>query len=211
MKKQEAPITPNLSSAMKSSQKVTICSHEYDEYINIVKSFHGHIAPGVAIGGFMVDLAVRHLPDGEFFDAFCETRVCLPDAIQLLTPCTIGNGWLRIIDFGRYALTLYEKFGGEGVRVFIDPHKLEKWSEVNAWFFKLKKKKDQDFELLMREIKQAGSDYCGLQRVRLKPEYRAQNKRKGFAICPVCNESHPVDDGNVCRACQGETVVETLD
>ena len=60
---------------------------------------------GVVIGGFMVDMAYKHLPEGVLLDAFCETEKCLPDAIQLLTPCTMGNGWLKVNNIGRFALT----------------------------------------------------------------------------------------------------------
>ena len=120
-----------------------ILNHTFNEYLELVKSFHGHIAPGMILGGFMVDLAYRHLPDGEFFDAICETRACLPDAIQILTPCTIGNGWLKVIDVGRFALSFYEKYTGLGVRVFADPAKLESYPEIKGWFFKQKSKKKQ--------------------------------------------------------------------
>jgi formylmethanofuran dehydrogenase subunit E len=97
-----------------------IGSYSYDEYVHLVKSFHGSLAPGLVIGGFIVDLALKNLPEGEFFDAICETSVCLPDAVQLLTPCTIGNGWMKIFDTGRFAVTLYEKESGEGVRVYLE-------------------------------------------------------------------------------------------
>ena len=89
---------------------MNICTYSYEEYLHLVKSFHGNLAPGLLIGGFMVDLAMKHLPEGEFFDAVCETPVCLPDAVQILTPCTIGNGWLSIVPFGKFAVTLYEKY-----------------------------------------------------------------------------------------------------
>ncbi len=46
----------------------------------------------------MVDLALKNLPKGEFFDALCETPACLPDAVQLLTPCTVSNGWLKVVN-----------------------------------------------------------------------------------------------------------------
>jgi formylmethanofuran dehydrogenase subunit E len=48
----------------------------------------------------MTDLACRHLPADGLFDAISETPKCLPDAIQLLTPCTIGDGWLTIVNEG---------------------------------------------------------------------------------------------------------------
>jgi len=190
--------------AFTNEKGIAIGPYSYDEYVERVKSFHGAVAPGVAIGGFMVDLALRNLPKGEFFDAVCETRACLPDAVQLLTPCTIGNGWLRIINLGRYAVTLYEKFGGEGVRVFVDPGKLEAWPEIEAWFFKRKSKEEQDIDLLMTEIREAGARYCGIQKVQLTSRFTRAERRGDFSICPICMESYPVADGGICRACQGD-------
>lgn len=180
-----------------------IGTYSYDEYIHLVKSFHGSLAPGLVIGGFIVDLAQKNLPEGEFFDAICETSVCLPDAVQLLTPCTIGNGWLHIVDMGRFAVTLYEKDQGEGVRVYLDATKLAAWPEFNAWYFKLKPKKEQDFDLLMGQIKAAGADALSLQRVRVKPEYWVKRKMGKTAHCPSCGESYPLRDGEACLACQG--------
>ncbi len=50
-------------------------------HIKTVKNYHGDEAPGVAIGGFMVDMALRSFPDGVLYDAVCETRSCLPDSV----------------------------------------------------------------------------------------------------------------------------------
>lgn len=188
----------------KTGQELTICNHRYHDYLELVRSFHGHIAPGMVLGGFMVDLAYRHLPEGEFFDALCETKACLPDAIQILTPCTIGNGWLRIIDAGRYALTLFEKYGGLGVRVYVDPKKLESFSELKSWFFKLKPKREQDGDLLLHEIVRAGSTVCGLEQVRIEMESMSERGRGGFALCPSCREGYLSKDGPVCLGCQGQ-------
>ncbi|MFC1895491.1 FmdE family protein [Thermodesulfobacteriota bacterium] len=181
-----------------------ICSHSYHEYLELVRSFHGHIAPGVVLGGFMVDLAYRHLPEGEFFDALCETKACLPDAIQILTPCTIGNGWLRVIDTGRFALSLYEKYTGRGVRVYIDPPKLEPFPELKSWFFKLQPKSEQDRDLLMDEIRKAESAVCSVEEVTLDPDFIRVGHRKGFALCSLCHEAYPSEHGPVCRGCQGQ-------
>lgn len=188
----------------KTEQAFSICNHDYHGYLQLVRSFHGHIAPVMVLGGIMVDLAYRHLPDGEFFDALCETKKCLPDAIQILTPCTIGNGWLRIMDIGRFALSFYEKYGGLGVRVYVDPSKLESFSELKNWFFRLKPKGEQDLDRLLAEIQKAGPMVCGFEEVRLDPEFIRASHRKGFSICPSCHEAYPSEDGPLCRGCQGQ-------
>lgn len=182
-----------------------ICNYSYDEYIRLVKSFHGTLAPGLLIGGFMIDLAMKNLPDGELYDAVCETSSCLPDAVQILTPCTIGNGWLSIVFFGKFAVTLYEKYSGKGVRVFLDAKKLETWPEVRDWYLKKKKKCDQDSDLLMMQIKAAGHSLLGIQQVVVTPEKIRRQKMGPVDICPVCSEAYPARDGKQCRNCQGDT------
>jgi formylmethanofuran dehydrogenase subunit E len=184
---------------------MNICTYSYEEYLQLVKSFHGTLAPGLIIGGFMVDLALKHLPEGDLFDVICETRVCLPDAVQILTPCTIGNGWLTIIDFGRFAVTMYEKQGGRGVRVYLDALKLEGWPEVRDWYLKRKKKREQDSELLLAQIKEAGHGLLGVQQVRVEPEKIRRKKMGSVALCPVCGEAYPARDGECCRNCGGES------
>jgi len=184
---------------------MNICTHSYDEYLQLVQSFHGHLAPGLLIGGFIVDLAMKNLPEGEFFDAVCETPVCLPDAVQLLTPCTIGNGWLSIVPFGRFAVTLYDKYTGKGVRVYLDTKKLDSWPEVRDWYLKKKKKHEQDSDLLIAQIKEAGHGLLSVQHLQVEPEKVRRRKLGPVGVCPVCGEAYPLRDGEQCRNCQGET------
>lgn len=184
--------------------EITIRGRSYDEYILMIKAFHGHVAPGVVLGGFMVDLAYRNLPQGEFFDAISETHSCLPDAIQLLTPCTVGNGWLRIIDLGRFALSLFEKYTGNGVRVYADSQKLDDWPELKAFFFKLIPKKEQNSELLMREINLAHTSIFSVQKVMVDLDSIKSHRRDIFIVCPVCREGFPENDGEICLGCQGK-------
>jgi formylmethanofuran dehydrogenase subunit E len=184
---------------------MTIRSYTLEEYLERVQSFHGFVAPGVMIGGFMVDLAYQHLPEDRLFNALSETAKCLPDAIQLLTSCTVGNGYLRVINLGRYAMALYDKDRGEGIRVFLDQDKLEAWPEIKNWFFKLKPKKEQNYPILMEQIKEAGASICGVQQVTVAPRFLHKRRRGGFAICALCKESYPADDGETCLACQGKS------
>lgn len=189
---------------------VMIKDYSFEEFVEVVRSFHGFEAVGVLIGGFMVDEAYRHLPHGRLFDALCETSKCLPDAIQLLTPCTLGNGWLSVVNIGRYAFTLYDKETGDGVRVFVDPAKLEGFPEIKAWFFRLKPKNEQDLARLLYETKTARASICGTQRVRVPYRLRVKKHRGEFAICPQCKESYPLADGVVCLACSGEEMYEQV-
>lgn len=185
-----------------------VCSYSFREYVEYVRSFHGYAAPGVLIGGFMVDLAARNLPPQILTDALCETSKCLPDAIQILTPCTIGNGWLKIVNHGRFALTLYNKHTGEGVRVSVDPIALEKWPEIRDWFFKFKSKQEQNIEALMAEIEEAGASYCTARYVKIAEAVREKKHRVGFTICPCCGEAFPLADGLLCLGCQSDPLWE---
>ena len=190
---------------MKSApSEITICGRTYDEYIEMIKTFHGHVAPGVVLGGFMVDLAYRNLPEGKYFDAISETRSCLPDAIQLLTRCTVGNGWLRVIDLGRFALSLFEKYTGNGVRVYVDSQKLNDWPGLKVFFFKRKPKKEQDSEALMGEINLAHTSIFGVQKVMVDVDSGKSHHRDTFAVCPSCGEGYPQNDGKICLGCQGK-------
>jgi len=177
--------------------------YSFEEFLERASAFHGNPAPGLLIGGYMVELArSRLLPQGTIFDAVVETPKCLPDAVQLLTPCSIGNGWMKVINWGLYALTLYDKYTGKGVRVWLDPERLEKWSEIRAWYLKLKPAREQDKDRLLDEMRRAGGSVCGVSPVRVKIEQLKKKSRGAIEICPVCKEGYPSNDGSVCRKCQ---------
>lgn len=189
-----------------SSPKVlTIGEYSFEEFLDAVESFHGYKAPGVVIGGIMVDFAMQQLPATILFDAISETTYCLPDAVQLLTPCTTGNGWLKVFNLGRYAVSLYDKYNGSGIRVFVDSQKIKVFSEIHTWFFKLKPKKEQDDKLLMTQIREAGQAICSIEPVIIHPQF-LQKRHKGFVTsCPLCGEGYPQNHGHICRACQGQS------
>lgn len=183
---------------------MNIGTRTFEEFKAMAAAFHGYPAPGLLIGGYMVELARRQLPEGTLFDAVSETAKCLPDAVQLLTPCTFGNGWMRVLNLGRYALSLYDKYTGEGVRVWIDMDRLVPYGEIRSWFLKLKKKADQDTDRLFREIETAGDTLCSMAPVRVDGRFIKHHSMGSVAVCPVCGEAYPASDGAICRGCQGE-------
>ena len=182
--------------------------YSYEEYLSAVESFHGYAAPGLMMGGFMVDMALRRMPEGVLFDAVCETLSCLPDAVQLLTPCTMGNGWLRVLNLGRYAVSLFDKMEGGGVRVHVDAQKVKEWPAVETWFFKLKPKSEQDSARLLEEIRMAGRDLYRMEPVRMQARLLKRRHKGKIGTCKMCGEPYPVDDGAICRACRGEAPYE---
>jgi len=192
----------------KARVPVAVAGMSLEEYVEKVRAFHGYAAPGMILGGFMVDVAIKHLPQDILYDAICETQKCLPDAIQLLTPCTLGNGWLHIINLGRFALSLYEKRRGEGVRVFVSPPKLERFPLLWSWFMKKGPKDQRDLGKLVEAICQVGPLVISLQKVKLQEKFLKRRRHRDFALCPRCKESYPVDDGPVCLGCQGQAPYE---
>ena len=67
---------------------MNIGSYTFQEFKRLAENFHGYAAPGLLIGGYMVEMAKARIPEGTLFEAVVETRKCLPDAVQLLTLCS---------------------------------------------------------------------------------------------------------------------------
>jgi len=179
--------------------------YTFEEFLDVAAAFHGNPAPGLILGGFMVEAVRSLLPEGTLFDAVVETKKCLPDAVQILTPPSYGNGWMRVINLGRYALSFYDKFTGEGYRAWLDPaHIAANWPEIHAWYLKTKPKKEQDRTRLFAEIKAGGCDICKVAPVRVRPGFMAKPHMGAIGVCPICGEGYPAADGAICRACSGE-------
>jgi formylmethanofuran dehydrogenase subunit E len=178
--------------------------YTFEEFKDRAAAFHGYPAPGLLLGGYMVAMAQRALPEGCLFEAVVETKKCLPDAVQLLTLCSTGNNWMKVVNLGKYALSLFDKRSGEGFRVHVDLGKLEAFPEIEGWLLKRKAKKDQDTAELFREIARAGDSVCALARVRIRANFLGHAPMGDIGICPQCKEAYPVEDGILCRSCQGE-------
>ena len=195
---------PEGSSALSYASPV-IGPYTVDEFIEAAARFHGYAAPGLILGGFMVHEARTRIFEGVLFDAISETAWCLPDAVQMLTPCTVGNGWLRIFNLGLYAVSLFDKRSGKGVRVAVETDRLDPFPAIREWLFKLKPKKEQDSDRLREEIRAAGASICSVREIALRPEFMGGRGKGAIAACPSCGQAYPSRDGSVCRSCRGES------
>jgi formylmethanofuran dehydrogenase subunit E len=177
------------------------------EYLNRCIAFHSFPAPGLLIGAFMVDYALELLGAGtdEKLYAVCETHKCAPDALQVIAHATYGNNRLRIVNVGKFAITVNrgsEAAETEGVRVYVDAKKLSRYPTIHTWFtnspgFDKKTMNNQLFD----EIFSAGRAILSSERVRVKVE----SKKKWKSVtCPKCGEMVPdysVGADGLCAAC----------
>ena len=169
-------------------------------------AFHTYPAPGLLIGVFMVDYAVELLgaTPGEKLYAVSETNKCAPDPPQVMLNCTMGNHRLRVIPIGKFAITVNrpstEQFT-EGIRVFVDPLKIERYPVIMAWFTNvpLFNQKTEALKLI-DEIFRAGRDILTAEIVRVKvtPKQKWESGQ-----CQVCGEMVPRDllEEGACRGC----------
>jgi formylmethanofuran dehydrogenase subunit E len=176
------------------------------DYFKRCIDFHTYAAPGILIGVFMVDYALDlsgKTPADKVF-VTCETYKCLPDAPQVIMHATVGNHQLQVLPIGKFAITLTPftaKEYAEGVRVYIDRKKLEKYPIYAAWFdnrpdFKPAYMKRQ----LVDEILTAQRDVFSHECVRMKVTHK---KKWQSATCPSCGEQIPKNlmEGDICAGC----------
>ncbi len=183
---------------------MNIGPHTFEEFKQRATEFHGYAAPGLLLGGYMVAAAQQQLPPNTLFEAVVETKKCLPDAVQLLTLCSAGNNWMKVINLGKYAVSLFDKFTGQGFRIHLDVQKMAAYPEIASWFLKKKSKQEQDTDQLLLEIKTAGSSICSIAPIQIHSYFLGHNHMGQIGVCSQCGEAYPSNDGFLCRGCQGE-------
>lgn len=183
--------------------ELIVCGRPLQQFLDDIEKFHGFTAPGLVIGGFMVDLAQKKIEPGIEADAVVETGSCLPDAIQIFTPCTTGNGWMKVVKWDKFALSLYNKKTFSGVRVWLDLEKAKQFPNVYNWFMHLVPKKELPLEVLLDSIIEAGDGILSWCEIQVKPEM-FKGKKRELGICPACHESFSRIQGEVCTSCRGD-------
>jgi formylmethanofuran dehydrogenase subunit E len=183
--------------------KKTICGLDFDQFIFDMEDFHGARAPGIVVGALMLDTALARVPDTPDLVVAVETMTCLPDAVQVLTSCTIGNGRLKVYDWGKYALSAYNRQMLKGVRTWVVAETVAKWPSIDAWFNPSRRAGDRPpFDELADAFFRARSELIEVRDVRIVAEAAALPKKQ-TAICKNCGESYSLHCGALCSACQG--------
>lgn len=187
-----------------------ICGLTLNECLRIIEDFHGWKAPGLVIGMLMVDWVRELVGEHVEADAIVETRHCLPDAIQLFTPCTVGNGWMKILDWDKFALSLYDRKKRHGYRVWLNLEKAKQFPDLYNWYMRRVPKKTLPIEVLVDTILSAQRTVLSYESVYITRLYE-RDKKGNTAICPVCEEAYAEKLGKVCIYCQGRGYYTTFE
>ena len=189
---------------------------EFKKYVDKVYDLHVKIAPAIPLAIEMVFLAQEKLGDVKLKTvAIAETRACLPDAIQVLTDCTVGNGYLTILDnIGRFALTLFDRSDGRGIRVYVDLNKIDEKTMPETYkFFRRKRDTKVNDDMKVRRAsnklvidefyKNGRRAYLSWEKVTVKNT--AKPPISPVYICKKCGESfHSSLKSDICTVCSGE-------
>jgi len=189
------------------TSQIMICGRSLEVFLNEIENFHGFKSPGLILGGFMVDWAQELIgPDVEA-DAIVETYHCLPDAVQIFTPCTIGNGWMKVLDWDKFALSLYDKRNLLGYRIWLDLNKALLFPKIYDWYMQQVPKKDPPLEVLLEPILYAQRSVLSCCAIHVTRFYERREKGN-LEVCSGCGEAYPSAQGAQCTACQGEGYYE---
>ena len=188
---------------VREQKNIMTCGQPLDACLRIIENFHGWQAPGLVLGLFMVDWAIERIGNDIEADAIVETRHCLPDAIQLFTTCTVGNGWMKILDWDKFALSLYDRRTKHGFRVWLDLEKTQRYPELYKWYLRLIPKKELPLDVLLGVILEAGRQVLSSNAITMT-RYHDRVKKTHVNVCPVCNEAFAATQGPICLACKGQ-------
>lgn len=195
--------------------------NEFLALVENVYAFHTKRAPGIPIAVQMVLIAREKLGKVKL-GAVAETQVCLSDAIQFLTGCTIGNKYLILLHkIGRYALTLYDRQNGRGWRVAVSLDKIDakKMPETRKFFLRQRDSivltdesaRKASAKIIVDEFMANGRDIFTLQQVQMKNF--AKPPVPAAAVCNLCGESflQTNETDQTCHVCNHRLELDYYD
>lgn len=186
--------------------------------IKLAIELHGHLAPGIALGLRMSELALSRLntkKGDKHLIGISETARCLADAMQAATGCTLGHGSAFVEDYGKLALTLRDVRTKKGVRVALKENANSYSSLMNKWMMRLGKLTHEEEEELGIQLLSMDEKYLLIQDVEIN---KIQNFEKSDIVrCTICGEYIPqslaaIKNNKVsCKACSGNSYYKLLE
>jgi formylmethanofuran dehydrogenase subunit E len=192
---------------------------QLDRYRDQLRALHDHICPRQVLGLRMGELAAETfdlaLPQSEkHMLAFVETDGCFADGIMVATGCSLGHRTMRLMDYGKVAVTF--------VDCRSDPARA-----IRMWPNPLARSRAADYvtgahsrwhtQFAAYQVMPIHELLCA-RPVVLTLSLKALISRPGIrVVCDVCgeeiiNEREVLRDGRkLCRTCAGEAYYEDVD
>ncbi len=180
------------------------------EIVNLAIELHGHLAPGIALGLRMSELALSRLnakKGDKHLIGISETARCLADAMQAATGCTLGHGNACVEDYGKLAITIGDTRTKKGVRVALKGDANKHSYLMNKWMMRLGKLSHIEEDELSMHLLEMEEKYFLIQEIEI---YRNQNfEKSAISKCSECSELIPdcltimKDNRIYCKSCGG--------
>lgn len=186
--------------------------------VELAIALHGHLAPGIALGLRMSELALlrSNVTKGDkYLIGVCETPRCLADAMQAATGCTLGHGNAFVEDYGKLAVAIGDARTKKGVRVALREDVKKLSPLMDKWMMRLGKLTHEEEEELGMQLLDLSEKYLLIQDVEIN---KSQNFEKSDIVkCTSCSELIPKglaatkNSGVYCKACSGNAYYKLLE
>ena len=201
------PLSKRPRTLLKQLSSLTFCEKPGDTLFLSLEHFHGDRTPGLILGALMVDWAFELLGIDSDPKAVVESRHFLPDAVQILTPCTLGNGRLVALDWNKMALSLFDRRRLAGYRVWLDLKKTRAIASIYAWQMNLPLPPRVFTDDIISDLLMAGRAVLSSRAIPVTRPF-IPPRPGAMTVCPKCGEAYPASHGDHCRACRGESYYE---
>lgn len=182
-----------------------------EEALKLAVALHGHLAPGIALGVRMTQLAMARLSinrGNKRLIGVAESSRCIADAMQAASGATLGHGNAFVYDYGKLALTLGRSDTGLGFRVSLRGD-AEKFSRLmKRWVMREARLTCSEEEELGYQLLRMPEEYFEIKRVRLAMASSFNSSK--ITRCEKCGENVPEallaknNGWQVCQPCAGE-------
>ena len=180
-----------------------------EDIVKLAETLHGHLAPGVALGIRMSNMALGKLNarrGDKKLIGVSETARCLSDAMQAATGCTLGHGNMSVENYGKLALVLTNSDTYKGVRISLKENAYKFSDLMKKWMLREGKLAHEEEEALSEGLLYMGENYFKIEEINinLKQDFESSS----IVQCNKCEELIPSaltvgGDEVLCRVCAG--------
>jgi len=182
---------------------------DFENLLDESVKIHGHLCPGQVLGVRMSMFGLKRVGikdpkgrDRKNLIVFVEIDRCATDAVQSVTGCSPGKRTLKLLDYGKMAVTFMNLKTGKAVRILA---KEEARVDAKNYFPEIKDKyqcQTEAYKVMPDE------ELFGWKSVKIKiPEQDMPGRPIKRVKCDKCGESVQdmrevyLDDKVLCKAC----------